>query len=136
MSHSTHKRLVILTEPQCHRLSTWLNCLTGLSRGIVSIVVILPVICIVRTSVLLSLVFPCSYRLALGQRPSPIYSFSCCCLVGPFIALDGPCLLCLPLCLPICLLSTYRWLTDCLVTPIGNGPYPYNSCTLPALIWA
>ncbi len=85
----------------CHCLSTQLNCLTGLSHGIIGIVVILPVTCTVRMSVPLSLVFPCWHSLALGQRPSPMYYSSYHCLVGTLAALDGPWLLCLPLCLPI-----------------------------------
>src|SRR6266851_2541463 len=88
-----------------------LNCLTSLSRGIVSIVVILPVTCTVRMSVPLSLIFPHLLHLALGQRPSPMYYSSCRHLVGTLTTLDGPWLLCLPLCLPI----AYCLLTDCLL---------------------
>ncbi len=73
----------------CHRLSTRLNCLTGLSHGIVSIVVILPVTCIVRMSVPLSLVSLHSYHLTLGQRPSQMYCSSCRCLAILYTALDG-----------------------------------------------
>src|SRR6266851_1118002 len=67
----------------------WLNCLTGLSRGIVGIVVILPITCIVHMSRPLSLVFPHSYSLALGQRLSLMCYSSCPYLVGLCAALDG-----------------------------------------------
>ncbi len=117
---------------ECHRLSTRLNCLTGLSCGIIFSVVILPVMCIVRTSVLLSLVFPHSYRLTLGQRLSPMYSSSYRCLVSALAALDGPCLLCLPL----CLLIAYCVLTDCLLITVLLPPLVMDLiCMTCVLYW-
>ena len=102
----------------CHHLSTWLNCLIGLSCGIVGFVMILPIMCTVCMSVPLSLVFPRSYRLALGQRPSLMYYSSYCCLMGLLATLEGPGLLCLPL----CLLIAYCLLTDCLLIVVLLSP--------------
>src|SRR5216683_2221183 len=93
--------------------------ITGLSRGIVGIVMILPVTCTVRMSVPLSLVFPRWHSLTLGQRPSPMYYSSYRCLMGALTALDGPWLLCLPLCLPIAYYPlTVRLLIVVLLSPL------------------
>src|SRR5216683_2827022 len=95
-----------------------LNCLTGLSRGIISIVMILPITCTVCMSVPLSLVFPRWYGLALGQRLSQMYYSSYHCLMGVLTTLEGPCLLCSPLCLPI----AYCPLTNCLLIIVLLSP--------------
>ncbi len=79
----------------CHHLSMRLNCLTGLNPGIVSIIVISPVTSMFHMLMLSFPAFPHSLRLALGQRPSPMYYSSCPCLVGLCAALEGLLLLCL-----------------------------------------
>jgi len=76
-----------------------LNCLIGLSLGIISFVVILPVTSMFRMSVPLSLIFPRSLHLALGQRPSLMYYYSYCCLAVLPAALEGLSLLMLTVCL-------------------------------------
>ncbi len=100
----THKEyqytmLKSLPDDLCHHLSMRLNCLTGLSRGIVGIIVILPVTCIVRMYHLSCLVFPRSYSLTLGQRSSLMYCSSYLYPVCLRAALDGPGPPCLLLCL-------------------------------------
>ena len=109
-----------------------LNCLIGLSLGIISFVVILPVTSMFRMSVPLSLIFPRSYRLTLGQRLSLMYSSSYRCLVSALAALDGPCLLCLPL----CLLIAYCVLTDCLLITVLLPPLVMDLiCMTCVLYW-
>ncbi len=84
-------------DPHCHCLSMQLNCLTGLALGIISIVMILPITCMFCTSVPLSLVFPRSLRLALGQRLSRMYCISYCYLTAlAVVTLEGLDASCLP----------------------------------------
>ena len=83
----------------CHHLSTQLNCLIGLSLGIVGFIMILPVTSMFRMSVPLSLVFPHSLCLTLGQRLSLMYYYSYRCLVVLPTALEGLSLLMLTVCL-------------------------------------
>ncbi len=95
-----------------------LNCLAGLSRGIISIVMILPITCTVHMSVSLSPASLCVHGLTLGQRLSPMYYSFTHCLMSTLTTLEGPWLLCLPLCLPI----AYCLLTDCLLIVILLSP--------------
>jgi len=90
----------------------WLNCLTGLAPGIVSIVVILPITCTFCMSVPLSRVFPHLLCLALGQRQSQMYYSFYRCLVVLSAALEGFLLFVLS----GCLLFAYRLLIACLLT--------------------
>ncbi len=94
----THPELEVTARSQhqmdffvecCHRLSMWLNCHTGLSPSIVSIIVILPITSTLRMLMHFYLIFPCSFHLALGQRPSPMYYTSCHCLVILHATLEG-----------------------------------------------
>ncbi len=73
----------------CHHLSMWLNCLTGLASGIAGIAMKWHVMCMFLMSVPLSPISLRSLCLALGQRQGWMSCSSLISLIPMFAALEG-----------------------------------------------